>query len=205
MSISASVLAQIIVAAATLVSTVVFGLLYYWLLRVYRKIFDEMREQRIAGARPQVIVEADYGDLPQVDLVIRNVSGGAATDISFGFSSKVESSDGFILTELPYFKYGVNFLAPNSEIRVYWDSLENLVPLLKNEGMLQGITVKVSYRDMSGETFRESWTFNPLLYAENRNVRHASLTDLVEAVEDVSHRLDKLASDIRENDGSRDR
>jgi hypothetical protein len=74
-----------------------------------------MREERLSGGRPQVIVDDSYNRLPEVDIVVRNVKGGAAKDISFEFSAPVESSDGTVISDLTYFKEGMDFLAPDGE------------------------------------------------------------------------------------------
>ncbi|AHY45888.1 Hypothetical Protein RradSPS_0605 [Rubrobacter radiotolerans] len=188
----AATIAQIVSAAGTLAYLVVFGTLYYMLVRLYRGVLEETREERTAKDRPQVIVEDDYSRLPDVDLVIRNISQGAAKDITFEFSSKIESSDGFIISDLTYFKNGLNFLGPESEIRLYWDTLDNLVQRLKENGFTEGITVTVRCRDLSGKVYTDRWTFNPLVYEGNRTVRNDSFHDLVRAVEKISDRLDAM-------------
>lgn len=185
-------IAQILTAIGTFAYLVIFGALYYMLVRLYKGVLDETREARTAKDRPQVIVDADYSRMPDIDLVIRNISQGAAKDITFEFSSKVESSDGFIITDLPFFQNGLGFLGPEGEVRSYWDTLENLVHMLKERGFTEGITVTVRCRDLSGKVYKDLWTFNPLVYEGNRNVRRDSLDDLVKAVESVSDRLDKL-------------
>ncbi len=81
-----------------------------------RKTLDEMRKEFISGGRPQVIVDDDYGSLPQVNITVRNLSSGPAKEISFEFSAPVESSDGFVISELPYFRDGLDFIAPGGQI-----------------------------------------------------------------------------------------
>jgi len=36
----------------------------------------------------------------------------------------IESSNGFVISDLPYFKGGMDFLPPDGEISTYWDHLE---------------------------------------------------------------------------------
>jgi hypothetical protein len=97
---------QIVTAASNIIFAGVVGIGYYLLIRVSRETLDEMRETRVAGGRPQIIVEADYSRLPIVDVVVRNVGGGAARDIEFEFSSPMVSSTGFVLSDLNYFRGG---------------------------------------------------------------------------------------------------
>ncbi|HKH78297.1 MAG TPA: hypothetical protein VKA51_15170 [Rubrobacteraceae bacterium] len=57
--------------------------------------------------------------MPSIDLVVRNVSGGSARDITFEFSAPVEVSKGFVVSDLPYSKRGVNFLGPGSHVACF--------------------------------------------------------------------------------------
>lgn len=108
-----------------------------------------MKEDRLSGDRPQVIVQANYRRLPEVELVVGNVSSGAR-DIQFDFSHDTVSSDGYTVTGLPYFQYGLDFLEPNGEITCYWDLLEEIVSGFKKQGLDEGITVTTNYKFLSG-------------------------------------------------------
>ena len=87
---------------------IVAALGYYFLIRTNQGTLEEMRAQRLAGGRPTVIVTDNYNNLPEVDLVIRNMVGGPAKEISFEFSAPVESSDGTVISDLPVFKGGLD-------------------------------------------------------------------------------------------------
>lgn len=187
---SVGVIAQVVTAAATIVYATVIGVLYLKSLKLYRETLDEMRSERAAAGRPQVLVVADYERLPEVDLVLKNVGQGTAKEITFGFSRSVESCDGFALSELPYFQRGVDFLGPGAEIRCYWDNLGDLIPALKERGIEDGITVTVNQKDLGGESYEDRWTLDPLLYEGNRNARPTGVGDLTDAVHEVSRKLD---------------
>lgn len=107
--------AQTVSAAATLVLA---GLAFAQV--------HELRETRREQQRPHVIVDADYSNSPLVDVVLRNIGQGAAKDISFKFSDRMESpgskqtSDILPISEQPYFKQGMDYLAPGAEIRCFW-------------------------------------------------------------------------------------
>lgn len=197
---STATIAQIVTAAGTLAYLVVFGILYYLLVKLYREMLVETRAGRRAQERPQILVEADYTRLPDVDLVIRNIGHGAAKNISFEFSSHVEDSEGFVVTDLQYFKRGLGFLAPDSEVRVYWDTLGNVTKMLKEKGFEDGITAH--YNDLDGMPYADRWTFDPLLYEDGHSTRQSNMDDLVEAVREISGKLDNLADkDGREERG----
>src|SRR5215213_11648142 len=109
-SVDIVTLAQIITSVTNLLFVIVLAAGYYFTWRVGQTTLEEMRAQRTAMGRPLVIVQEDYESLPELDVAIRNVSEGAAKDIEFDFSVPIESSNGFVVSDLPYFKYGLDFL-----------------------------------------------------------------------------------------------
>ncbi len=52
-------------------------------------------------------------------MAIRNVSEGAARNITFEFSSPLENSSGFAISDMPYFRDGLAFLPPRGELTCY--------------------------------------------------------------------------------------
>ena len=175
---SADELAQLIIAITTVFYAGVFALGYYLMIQGNQQTLKEMREERLSGGRPQVIVEAHYSRFPKVDLIVRNITGGVAKDITFDFSAPMEDSTGFVLSELPYFREGMNFLGPGEEIACTWDDLEPLIASLKNKGLNKGITVTVTYKDLGGEYYETAWQINSLLYEGNRFIPREGSQDL---------------------------
>jgi len=175
---SADERAQLITAITTVFYAGVFALGYYLMIQANQEVLKEMREQRLSGGRPQVIVEARYSRFPKVDLTGRNITGGVAKDITFDFSAPIEDSGGFVLSELPYFREGMNFLGPGEEIACTWDDLEPLIASLRKKGLNKGVTVTVSYKDLAGEYYETAWQINPLLYAGNRFIPGEDRQDL---------------------------
>jgi hypothetical protein len=163
-------IAQIVTAIITVFYAVVFAIGYYLLIKVNRETLREMREQRISGGRPQITIEARYGRLPAVDLAVRNLGEGVAKHITFDFSAPIEDSTGFVLSELPYFEEGINFLGPGEEVASTWDDRDNLVSSLREKGHYRGIVVKVRYEDLAGESYETEWRINPLIYQVDRHV-----------------------------------
>jgi len=43
-------------------------------------------------------------------------------NIAFDFSAPIQTTRGEDITELPYFKNGLNFMAPQTDIAAVWDS-----------------------------------------------------------------------------------
>lgn len=129
-----------------------------------RKTLREMREERLSGGRPQDIIEAGLLNLPAVELVVRNESGGAAKDITFDLSAPIEDSSGFVLSDLRCLKEGIPFLGAGEKIRCAWDHVDRLVPYLREKGFREGTAARVSYKGLAGETYTTEWRINPLLY-----------------------------------------
>jgi hypothetical protein len=75
-------LAAVVTSITNTLFVIVLAVGYYFTWRVSQRTLAEMKAQRIAIGRPQVIVDDDYDSLPEVNIVIRNVSQGAARDIT---------------------------------------------------------------------------------------------------------------------------
>ena len=157
-------IAQIVTAITTVFYAAVFAIGYYLMIKGNREVLREMREERLSGGRPQVIVETSLLSLPIVGFVVRNVSGGAAKDITLEFSGPIEDSSGFVISELRYIREGIPFLGPGERIRCIWHHIDRLVPYLREKRLYEGIAVKVSYKDLPGEAYTTEWRINPLLY-----------------------------------------
>lgn len=158
------------------------------------------REARIAQERPQVIVDADYSDRDVVDVVVRNIGKGAAKEIQFHFSAPMvhsfirEGSEFVTLNELPYFKDGLDFLAPGAEIRCTWDTYVNLLPLLQEKGLEHGIAITSKYKSLTGDPYETTWKINPLLLSGTPQVRRRGVDDLAKAVQRISKNFDRVTS-----------
>ena len=137
--------AQIVTAITTVFYAGVFALGYYLLIRGNRNVLREMREERLSGGWPQVIVETGLLNRPIVEFVVRNLSGGAAKDITFEISGPIEDSSGFAISELRYLREGIPFLGPGERIRCLWDHIDSLMPYLQEKRLHEGIAVKVNY------------------------------------------------------------
>ncbi len=212
---SLSTAAQLLSAVTNIAFVVIIAFGYYMMIKLYRqmvKVYDRMlhvtEAQRTAMGRPQVIVDDDYGRLPEVDVVIRNVSEGAAKDITFEFSTTVESSDGTVISDLSYFKDGLDFLAPGAHVTCYWDHLDSLLPLLEEKGLAGGIMVTTRYKDLAGESYETAWNLKPTIYRDGRYVQSKGIQDVARSLEALVERVEELSRgpkplpDDREKSGS---
>jgi hypothetical protein len=142
----------------------VFAIGYYMMIKGNREVLREMREERLSGGSPQVIVETSLLNLPIVEFVVRHVSGGAAKDITIEISSPIEDSSGYAISDLRYLREGIPLLGSGERIRCLWDHIDRLMPSLREEELDEGIAVKVNYKDLTGAAYTTEWRINPLLY-----------------------------------------
>ena len=181
------VIAQILSSLATFV--VAAGILYQG---------REARKARDDQDRPQIIVDADYTGRFTTNIVVRNIGHGMAKNITFEFSAPIETTSGEDITELPYFKHGINFMAPQTDIASVWDSYQNVVQNLRAKGLMEGITITSRYEDRNGESYETAWTINPLLLEGSGYSEYKGYEDQVQALEDQARALERIAGDIRQ-------
>ncbi len=181
---------------ANALSVVVIGVGYYFLIKLYREWIRQNRESRVAGGRPTVVVNADYSRLPRVSVVVRNFAEAPAKEISFDFSTPLEDSSGFVISDLPYLKKGLPFLEPKGEISRYWDSLPDLALVLREKGLEDSIKVTTRYKDLAGESYESEWKLDPLLFEGGQVENQKGMNDLVKAVE-------KIPGGVTEQNGRR--
>jgi hypothetical protein len=79
----------------------------------------QARKSRDDQDRPQIIVDADYTGRFTTNIVVRNIGNGMAKNITFDFSAPLECKNGMDVTEMPYFKHGINFMAPKRTFPPY--------------------------------------------------------------------------------------
>ena len=155
-------IAQIAAPVLQTVFIVVIGLGYYYSIRATQTMVMEMREEHTAGGgRPLITVSEDYANLPNMNIIVQNVGLGPAKDITFEFSEPVQSSDGSVLSELPFFEEGK---------------------------IASDITVTVRYKDLNLKPLEHEWDINPRLYEGIRNVDYSGITDLVDVAKKISER-----------------
>ena len=123
---------------------------------------------------------------------------GIAKNITFAFSAPLESTSGYDITELPYFKNGINFMAPQTDLPAVWDFYQNVVKNLRAKGLTEGITITSHYEDRQGESYETSWTINPLLLEGSGYSEYKGYEDEVQALEDQARSLQKISKDLEE-------
>ncbi len=166
-------IAQVASAIGTVGLTVLFGFqlgVLYKQVLVNRDTLQEMQEARTAHERPHVLVTAEYRHGTLIEVVVSNIGRGAAENVTFEFSAPLENSVSYQrdsevvpVSELLHFRDGLNYLAPGAEISAVWDYHANLVPLLREMGLQNGIAVTSRYESLTGESYETLWTINPLL------------------------------------------
>ena len=182
-----AVLAQLLSSFATLV--VAAGILYQG---------REARKARDDEDRPQIIVDADYTGRFTTNIVVRNIGHGVARNITFAFSAPLQSTSGYDITELPYFRNGINFMAPQTSLPAVWDSYHNVVKNLREKGLTEGISITSYYEDRQGERYETEWTINPLLLEGSGYSDYKGYEDEVQALQDQARAMEKISEDLEE-------
>lgn len=177
---------QEIASFANIVNVLVIGVGYYYLVKLYREWIHQSKEERAAGGRPMVVVSADYGNLPEVAIVVRNFTKAPAKDLSFEFSAPIVAPDGSVVSDLPYLKKGLPFLEPEGDISHGWGRLPEIATVLKERGIEDGIRVTTRYKDLAGESYETRWTLDPLLFEGSDIGSTKGMTELVDAVQSIS-------------------
>jgi hypothetical protein len=158
----------------------------------------EARRARNDEDRPQIIVDADYTGRFTTNIVVRNIGNGTAKNITFEFSAPLESTSGYDITELPYFRNGINFMAPQTDLPAVWDSYQDVVQNLRAKGLTNGITIISKYEDRQGERYETAWTINPLLLEGSGYSDYKGYEDEVQALQDQARALEQVSEDLKE-------
>ncbi len=106
----------------------------------------------------------------------------------------MESSGGFVVYYLPYFRDGLDFLVPGGEIYAYWDHLDSLLPFLREKGLEKGISVITRYKDLGGKSYATEWLLKLFIYEDHRYVRHSGMDDLISRLEGLEEAVRHLST-----------
>jgi hypothetical protein len=129
-------------------------------------------------------------------VVAAGILYGVARNITFAFSASLESTSGYDITELPYFRDGINFMAPQTSLPAVWDSYQNVVKNLRAKGLTEGITITSYYEDRQGERYETEWTINPLLLEGSGYSDYKGYEDEVQALQDQAKALERISEDL---------
>jgi hypothetical protein len=173
-----------IATAATAFFTLVLAAATAYLALKTGGMVEEMKASRLAQERPLVKVSVDRSRQYMLWLVVENVGRTPALNLGFDFSAPLVHPgfshperdapdegprDAVLSEEVSFFAKGLNFLAPNDDVSVFWGGSDAIIANLRERGLArQGITVTVSYESVGGERYAgEEWTLNPAMHDEH--------------------------------------
>ena len=160
---------QVIASVAQTLSPILYAafiVVIWFQLRAAKESVREVRQEFLAGGRPVVAVhdEFDHGTRG-LSLAVENVGQGPAKSISFAFSRPIESSDGVVVSGLPLFSIGLTSLSPGARITCFWDDLDDQMDFLRRNGLEgEDFQVTVTYTDLPGESYWNTWDIQPAIY-----------------------------------------
>lgn len=103
-----------------------------------------------------------------------------------------------MISDLPYLRDGMDFLAPDGEITCYWDHLDRLLPFLREQGLEDGISITTRYKDLTGGSYVTRWPINPFLYEVSRFYDRKGAGDIVASLDRISSTIERTLSEGRE-------
>ena len=143
-----------------------FIVVIWFQLRAARDSLQEVRQEFLAGGRPVVAVHDEFDHATRsLSLAVENVGQGPAKQISFTFSRPIESSDGVVISGLPVFSIGLTSLSPGARITCFWDDLDDQMAFLRRNDLDgEDFQVTVSYTDLPGAEYWNTWDIQPAIY-----------------------------------------
>jgi hypothetical protein len=76
-------------------------------------------------------------------------------------------------------------LAAGASIACYWDTLQNLLPQIKEGKIASDITITVRYEDLNQRSYEHQWEVSARLYEGVRMVDYQGMTNLVDVVTQI--------------------
>lgn len=141
---------------------------------------------RLEEARPYVVAEF-LVERHLIEFRLRNIGATMAKSVTFTWDQFPQSSKDNSMwsrpTEIPFFRDGIASLAPNQEIRAFFDSFVDRVALQ----LPMVYTITLNYQDSKGGTYEESSTLDLKLRLSLEHVR-------VYTIHDVAEQLSRIAS-----------
>ncbi len=88
-------------------------------------------------------------------------------------------------------------MGPQTDIAAVWDSYQNVVHVLREKGLTQGVTITSKYKDLQGESYQTEWAINPLLLEGSGYSKFKGYEYQVQALEDQTRAMEKISEDIK--------
>jgi hypothetical protein len=172
---------QVVSSIAQVLSPLLYAafiVVIWFQLRAARDSLREVRQEFLAGGRPVVAVHDEFDHATRtLSIAVENVGQGPAKRIAFTFSRPIQSSDGVVVSGLPLFAIGLTSLSPGARISCFWDDLDDQMAFLRENGLDgEDLQVTVTYTDLPGSDYWNTWDIQPAVYeglrAPDRSAAH---------------------------------
>jgi len=142
---------SVIFTAIVAISTFVYAILTW-------KLVGETRSLRKVQTDPQVSVFIQHREefINIIDMVIKNIGLGPAYDITFELDNDIMDLGKKPISELNYFKSGINYIAPGQTIKFVLTSMLDDFEKKKNIC----IKINVRYKDKNNNLYQETFSID---------------------------------------------
>jgi len=158
------------------------------------KLVSETRKMREVQTEPNIFVSLQSKEhwIGLIDLMIQNIGLGAAYNLKFELEPDFEYSKGRFLSELNFIKNGVNYLAPNQQIKHFLTSLIGRGELEKTK-----IKFRVKYENYLGKEYQKSYILDFSEFWGRRSAGEPPLKEIVKNLEKIEGYIRQISSGIR--------
>lgn len=171
-------------------STLVYAYLTLNLIDETKKARESQMEPRIA-----VYLHPRGGNINLVDTIIENNGTGPAEKITLIPDRDFVYHTTHKMFDLGAFKYGINYLAPNSKIVLFTTIF---VGEPKNgEKIKTKINIKIKYKDYLGNDFEENDQLNYSEYEDYVEIGKPPLVKIVDKLDEIGDKINSLDITIK--------
>jgi hypothetical protein len=174
------------------VSTIVYALLTYVLVNETRKMRHAQTEPRL-----DIICKPREEWIALIDIVIKNIGLGPAYGIKFDIISLTK---GKITTELikelkekKFLSTGLNYLSPGQEISSFFTNTHEKF----EEKMVSQILIKVSYKNASGQKYRDRYVIDLSEFKGMQKIGEPPLYKIAKNIEAIKKDIGYFASGFK--------
>ena len=178
---------SVLFSFVVMVSTVVYALLTWFLVRETKKLRKAETDPNIS-----IYLEPEEQWISLMDLVIQNNGRGAAYDIRFKITPDFECRKGEFLSANSFMQH-MRYMAPGQRLRFFLASAVDVLP--RETGKAFKITA--SYRSVAGQTYQEEFDLDFEHFRGMVTIGKSPIYKIADVLEKIQKEWDHIASGFR--------